>query len=114
MQSDQVLIFIADSRADSPQLCHLCTDAEKQAEVDDVGSHVGTSFAAHPVDTHIPRRVVLQELDIVDSPNSQLTLDSGDQWRTLEQGTGELNFQRINDILTARMDNQNLPSQETA
>lgn len=65
------------------------TDTEQQTQVHAQGSNVGTSLAADPEDAEVAVIVELDELALVDGTDTELTLDGGDQGRTLEEGTGE-------------------------
>ena len=53
------------------------------------GSHVSSSFAAHPEDAHVSCLIILNKLDLIDRPDTKLLLDSGDERWALEAGTSE-------------------------
>ena len=53
------------------------------------GSHVGSSFAAHPKDAHVPCLIILNKLDLIDRSYTKLLLDSGNERWALEAGTSE-------------------------
>lgn len=48
---------------------------------------VGTSFTADPESSQVALRIVLDELALVNSSNTKLSLNGGNQWWTLEQRT---------------------------
>lgn len=52
-------------------------------------SDVGTGFARHPEDSQLTVVVEFKQLALVDGTDTQLTLNGGDERRTLEEGTGE-------------------------
>jgi hypothetical protein len=57
--------------------------------MDTKGSDVRSCFAADPKDTEMPIIVEFVKLALVDGSNTELTLDSRDQWRSLEKRTGQ-------------------------
>jgi hypothetical protein len=63
------------------------TDTEQETEMDTECSDIGTSFTRDPEDTQVSLVVVFEHLGFVDRSDTQLTLDGGDQGRSLEQGT---------------------------
>lgn len=52
-------------------------------------SNVGASFAGNPEDSQLPIIVELQQLALVNRPDTQLSLDGRDEWWSLEQRTGQ-------------------------
>ena len=46
-------IFILDARADSPQLLHVTSDPQQEAQVDTETPYVRTCLTAHPEHTYI-------------------------------------------------------------
>jgi hypothetical protein len=57
--------------------------------MDTQGTHVSTSFTADPEDSQVSIIIELEELALVNSTDTKLTLDSRNKRRSLEQGTGE-------------------------
>ena len=53
------------------------------------GSDVSSSFTGDPEDSKTLLVVVLEQVRLVDGSYTELTFDSGDQWRSLEHGAGE-------------------------
>ena len=89
------LVLFERATANTPKLLHVGTAAKQVANMDTEGSYIGTSFAADPEDAHVPVLVVFDQLCLVDSPDSELLLDSGDQGRSLEAGP----FERVQSLL---------------
>lgn len=52
-------------------------------------SDVGSSLTAHPEYTQVSVIVELEALGLVDGSYTEDTLDGRDQWRALEESTGE-------------------------
>ena len=71
------------------------TTTEEIADMYTEGTDVGASFAADPENTHIAVFVVLNQLCLVDRPDSELLLDGRDQGRSLEAGA----LKRIESLL---------------
>ena len=97
MEGDELLGLVHGTTANTSKLLHVSTNAEQQAQVDAKGTDVGTSLAANPEDTEVAVIVKLDELALVNSSDTKLALDGGDQGRALEQSarkslerTGEL------------------------
>lgn len=72
----------------------MTTNTEQQTQVDTESTHVGTGFAANPEDTEMAIVVVFDQLAFVDSSYTQLALDGGNKWRTLEQSASQ-GFDRL-------------------
>lgn len=89
MKSNHVLVLIHSTATNTTQLLHVRTNTEKQAEVHAKSSNIGTGLAADPEDTQVAVIVKLDKLALVNGSDTELTLNSRDQGRTLEQGTGE-------------------------
>lgn len=89
MQGDHVLGLVHGSTPHSSQLLHVGTDTEQQSEMDTECSDVGSGLAAHPKNAKLPLVVKLVQLALVDGSDTQLSLDGRDEWRALEEGTGE-------------------------
>ena len=71
------------------------TATKQVAKMDTESSYIGTSFATDPEDAHVTVLVVFDQLCLVDSPDSELLLDSGDQGWSLEAGS----FERVQSLL---------------
>ena len=52
-------------------------------------SDVGSGLTAHPENTKLPLVVELVQFALVNSSDTELALDGGDERRSLEKGTGE-------------------------
>ena len=68
------------------------------------GTHVSTSLAGHPENTHIALLIVVKHLGFVNGADTELLLDGGDQGRSLEDGAsqshqGLLNLLNFVDVL---------------
>lgn len=89
VQCDQVFGLVHGTRSHSSQLLHVCSYAEQQTHVYTQSSDVRASLAADPEDTEVAVVVELNQLRFVDGSDTELTLDGGDQGRSLEEGAGE-------------------------
>jgi hypothetical protein len=89
MQSNQSLGLVHSTTAHATKLLHVSANTEKKTQVHTQGTDVGTGLAANPENTQMTIVIELDELALVDRTDTQLTLDSGNQRRTLEQSTGE-------------------------
>jgi hypothetical protein len=67
----------------------VSANTEQKTQVDTEGTDVGTSLTADPEDTEVAVIVKLVEVALVDGTDTELTLDGGDQGRTLEESTSE-------------------------
>lgn len=65
------------------------TNTQQKTQVHTQGSNVGTGLAAHPEDTQVAVIVKLNQLALVDSSDTELTLDGRNQRRALEQGASK-------------------------
>lgn len=65
------------------------THTEQKAKMHAKGTNISSSLAAHPEHTQLPLVVKLIQLALVDRSDTQLTLDGGNEGRSLEQSTGE-------------------------
>lgn len=63
--------------------------SQKQSQVHTESSDVGASFTAHPKDAEMTIVVKFVQLAFVDGSDTELSLDGGDQWRSLEQSTSQ-------------------------
>lgn len=89
VQGDQLLGLVHGAAAHATQLLHVGADAEQETEMHAEGTDVGAGLAADPEDTEVALVVKLDELALVDGPDSELALDGRDQRRALEQGARE-------------------------
>lgn len=89
MQSDKVLSLVHGTTSYTAKLLHVAANTQKKAKVDAERSDIGTGLARHPEDTKVSVVVELEHLAFVDASNSELSLDGGDQGRSLEQSTGQ-------------------------
>jgi hypothetical protein len=67
----------------------VSANAEKKTQVYTKGTDVGTGLAADPENTQMTIVVELDELALVNRTDTQLTLNSRNQRRTLKKGTGK-------------------------
>jgi uncharacterized protein YvpB len=65
------------------------TDTKEEPKVNAKGSNIGASFAGHPEDAKVAVIIELEELGVVNSPYTELSLDSRYEGRSLEECTGQ-------------------------
>lgn len=85
-------------------------DSQDESKVHAQSSHVGTSLTRNPTDTKVSLFIKLNELDFIDSPDSEFLLDSGDFWRLLEasaskHGKGSCNLLFSSIDLSVKLEN---------
>ena len=89
VHGDNVVALAHRSTPDTPELLHVASDAEQQAEVDAEGTDVGSGLARDPEDGEVAVVVELDELALVDGAHAELALDGRDERRALEERSGE-------------------------
>lgn len=89
VQSDQILGLVHSTRSYSSQLLHVCSHTEKKAHVDTEGSNICASLAANPEYAEVAVVVEFDQLRFVDGSDTELTLDGGNQGRSLEERSGK-------------------------
>lgn len=89
VESDQVLGLVHSTRSHTAQLLHVGTDTEQKTQVNAESTDVGTSLAADPEHTKLPLIVEFVKVALVDSSDTELALDGGDERGTLEESTSE-------------------------
>ena len=89
VERNHSLILAHRTATNSAELLHVRTHTKQQSQVDAKRSDIGTSLAADPEDTQMAVIVEFVELGLVDGTDTELALDGGNQWRTLEQRTGQ-------------------------
>lgn len=67
----------------------MTTCTEEKTEVHAESTDVSACLAADPENTQLVLGVVFNQLAVVDGTNTELTLDSGNQRRTLKKGTSQ-------------------------
>jgi hypothetical protein len=89
VQGDHTLGLVHGTGADTAELLHVGTDTEEETKVNTESTDVGTSLTADPEDTKVTLVIELVELALVDGTDTELTLDSRDERRTLEERTSQ-------------------------
>lgn len=89
VQSDHALVFIHSTTAHTTKFLHVCTNTKQKTQVDTQGPNVSSCLTTDPEDTKMSVIVELKELALVDGSDTKLTLNSGDQGRSLEKCTGQ-------------------------
>lgn len=89
VEGNHVLLLVHGSGADTAQLLHVCSHAQKKTKVDTEGTDVGSGLARNPEDTEVALVVELVKLGLVDGTDTELTLDGGNERWALEESTGE-------------------------
>jgi hypothetical protein len=89
VKSDDAIVLSHSSRADTTKLLHVSSNTQQQSQVNTEGTDVGSGLARDPEDTEVAVVVELEQLDLVDGSNTELTLDGRDKRGTLEESTSE-------------------------
>ncbi len=90
VQRDQASIRLGhDTAAHTAKLLHVRANAKEQSQVDTERSDIGTGLARDPEDTEVAVIVELDELALVDRPDTKLALDGRDEGGSLEESTCE-------------------------
>ena len=90
VHGDHGLVLLEGTGADTSKFLHVGAATEEVTEMDAESTDVGTSLTGDPHNSEVSLLIVLDELQVIDSPDAELLLDSGDQWWPLEAGTGQL------------------------
>jgi len=90
VHGDHGLVLLEGTGADTSEFLHVGAASEEVTEMDAESTDVGTGLTGDPDNSEVSLLIVLDELQVIDSPDAELLLDSGDQWWPLEAGTGEL------------------------
>ena len=100
------LVLFEGTGAHTTQLLHMSTATEEVANMDTKRTHISASLTADPEDAHVALVVVLNQLSLVDSPNTKLLLDGGDKRRPLEARAlkGVERFLKLLDLVEALME----------
>jgi len=106
VHGDHGVVLLEGTGSHSAELLHVSAASEDVADMHAKGSHVGTSFAAEPEDTHIALHIVIEELALIDGSHTELLLDGGNQRGSLEDGAGKLEEGLFNllDLLNVLME----------
>ena len=86
---DHIIVLAQRTTAHPAKLLHMPADTEQKAEMDTERTNVRASFARDPEDSEVALLVELEELRLIDSPDTELTLDSRDERGSLEECAGE-------------------------
>jgi len=89
VQGNHTLLLIHGTGANTTKLLHVSANTEQKTQVNTESTDISTSLTADPENTEVTVIVKLVEVALVDGTDTQLTLDGGDQGRTLEESTGE-------------------------
>jgi hypothetical protein len=89
MHRNDTVIFSHSTASNSPQLLHMCADAEQEPKMHAQGANVRAGLARYPKHGQIPLLIKLEEFGFVHGANAQLSLDGGNERWSLEQRTGE-------------------------
>jgi len=98
VHSNHRAVFLESSTSDPSELCHVRSASQQVAYMDAHCSNVGSRLAGYPEYAHVPLLVELEQLGLVDGPDSQLFLDGRNERRPLEAGAGE-RVERLLDLL---------------
>ena len=86
MQRVHVLCLVHGAAAGAAQLLHVTSHTKDQANMNAEGSNIGAGLAGHPKDAEFALIIELEELDILDRADPQLSLDGRHNRRPLEHG----------------------------
>jgi hypothetical protein len=89
VQGDQILGLVHGSTPHTAQLLHVCADTEEKTQMHAKSTDVSSSLAADPEHAQLPLVVKLVQLALVDGSDTELTLDGGNERRSLEQSTSK-------------------------
>lgn len=89
VEGDEVLLLVHSTRSHTSQLLHMSTDTQQKTKVNTECTDVGTSLARNPEDTELSLVVELVKLALVNSSDTELSLDGGNKRGTLEESTSE-------------------------
>jgi len=89
VKSGHAVLLVHGTGADTAELLHVTTDTEKETKVDTEGTDVGTGLARNVEDGKLALVVELEELAGVDGADTELSLDSRNKRRALEESTSE-------------------------
>lgn len=89
MHRHDVIILASDTTPYTSEFLHVGTDTQEQSQVDTQSPNISTSLTRHPKYTKVSFIVVFNQLGLVDCSNTKLTLDGGDEGRSLEKGASE-------------------------
>lgn len=89
VQGDHALGLVHSTGAHTTKFLHVSADTKEQTQVDTECTDISTSLTAYPEDTEMALVVELVVLALVDSTDTELTLDGRNQRRTLEERTSE-------------------------
>lgn len=67
----------------------MCTNSQQQSQVDAKSSDISSGLAADPENTQVTVIVEFVVFALVDGTDTELALDSGNQWWALEQSTSQ-------------------------
>ena len=76
----------------------MSPDTQKKTQVHAEGTDVCSGFAANPKNGQMSVVVELNQFQIVDGTDTELTFNGGNEWGTLEEGTGK-GFQGLCEFL---------------
>ena len=82
-------IFRSSTGTDTTKFLHVATDTEQKTQMYTKGTHISTSFTRSPEDGKVTIVVEFEQLGLVNSTNTQLTLNSGNKRGTLEKSTSK-------------------------
>jgi hypothetical protein len=89
VKSGHAVLLVHGTGADTAELLHVTADTEEETKVDTEGTDVGTGLARNVEDSKLALVVELEELAGVDGADTELSLDSRDKRRALEESTSE-------------------------
>ena len=89
VESGHAVLLVHGTRAHTAKLLHVTANTEEETKVDTEGTDVGTGLARNVEDSKLALVVKLEELAGVDGADTELSLDSGNKRRALEESTSE-------------------------
>ena len=89
VHGDHIIVFRHSTTSNTAQLLHVSANTENQTKVNTEGTDICSCFAGDPENTKITLFVKFNELGLMDRADTQLTLNSRNKGRALEESTGK-------------------------
>jgi hypothetical protein len=81
----------------------MSTNTKDKPEMDTKSSDVSTGLSTNPENSSEFLGIIVEKLLLIDSSNTELTLDRGNEWRSLEEGSSQSIKSLLNVGLASRV-----------